>query len=74
MASTAGINIRVTASRGASRIRYSTRGRYISLPTNGLSDDLARQPIQPTSSAAAFWESVVGIVLADIEANAAPPA
>ena len=58
------MSITVTASRGASRITFSTQGRYISLPVNGISEQLARQPIQPTSSPLAFWQSVLATVTA----------
>jgi hypothetical protein len=69
MASRAQLSIRVTSARGSSRIQYSTNGRYVSLPTNGIGDVLAQQPIQPTSSAQAFWASVLAIVTADIAAG-----
>jgi hypothetical protein len=69
MANQAKLTIRVTSQRGSSGISYSTSGRYISLPTNGLSDNLLKQPIQPTASIQAFWASVIAIVAADI----APP-
>jgi hypothetical protein len=68
MASQAKLTIRVGSQRGASSVQYSTAGRYISLSTNGLTDQLSRQPIQPTSSAKAFWLSVLAIVTADINA------
>lgn len=58
------MSITVTASRGASRITFSTQGRYISLPVNGISEQLARQPIQPTTSPLAFWQSVLAVVTA----------
>lgn len=64
MANRAGMSITVTASRGASRITFSTQGRYISLPVNGISEQLARQPIQPTTSPLAFWQSVLAVVTA----------
>jgi len=69
MASQATLTIRVQSQRGSSRISYSSKGRYISLATNGLSDDLPKQAIQPTASVKAFWESVLAIVVADIEAQ-----
>lgn len=69
MASQAKLVITVASSRGASTIRYSTKGKYISLTTAGISGDLTRQPIQPTASAAAFWESVLPLVQAAIEAG-----
>lgn len=72
MANQASITIRVSASRGASRVQYSTKGRYISFPVNGLTEDLARQAIQPTSSAVAFWTSVLNLVLTEIQNPNAP--
>jgi hypothetical protein len=68
MANQAKLTIRVTSSRGASNIAYSTTGRYISLPTNGITDTMPRQPIQPTSSAKAFWLSVLAVVTAEVNA------
>jgi hypothetical protein len=72
MAAQAKLTIRVQSSRGASKISYSTSGRYVSLPTNILGNQLTRQPIQPTSSDKAFWESVIAIVNADIIASPLP--
>jgi len=53
-------------------VQYSTKGRYISFPVNGLTEDLARQAIQPTSSAVAFWTSVLNLVLTEIQNPNAP--
>jgi hypothetical protein len=69
MASQARIVITVTSQRAASRITYSTKGKYISLSTNGLSNVLARQPVFTTVSAQEFWEAVLPLVLADITAG-----
>lgn len=71
MATSAALRIRVTSSRGASRIDYSTKGRYVSLPVNGIADVLARQPILPTSSAPVFWQAVLALVTNDLAANEA---
>lgn len=68
MASKAEIVIRVTSSRGASTVSYSTKGRYVSFTTAGLRDELMKQPILPTSSLPAFWLAVLAIVQADIVA------
>lgn len=68
MASKAEIVIRVTSSRGASTVSYTTKGRYVSFTAAGLTDQLQKQPIQPTSSLSAFWLSVLAIVQADIAA------
>lgn len=64
------MSITVTSSRGASHVTFSTQGRYISLPVNGIRADLPRQPIQPTSSSLAFWQSVLAIVVAELPAVA----
>lgn len=68
MATKAKIVIDVTSSRGAATIRYSTKGRYVSFTTAGLTDQLLKQPIQPTTSLEAFWLSVLAIVQDDITA------
>lgn len=68
MATKAEIVIRVTSARGSSTISYTTKGRYVSFTTSGLTDQLLKQPIQPTTSLAAFWLSVLAIVQADITA------
>lgn len=69
MAAESKITIRVRSSRGASTVSYTTNGRYVSFTTAGYQRQLLGQPIQPTSSLKAFWSSVLGIVLADVEAN-----
>lgn len=66
MANQAKLTVRVTSQRGSSGVSFSTAGRYISLPTNGISETLSKQPIQPTASAKAFWLSVLAIVTAEI--------
>lgn len=68
MASRAEIVIRVTSSRGASTVSYTTKGRYVSFTTSGLTDQLLKQPIQPTTSLPVFWLSVLALVQADITA------
>jgi hypothetical protein len=70
MANQAKMTIRVTSQRGSSGLAISTAGRYINLPTNGVSLDQPRQPIQPTSSLKAFWQSV--LVLVTDAVNALP--
>ncbi|HEV2225138.1 MAG TPA: hypothetical protein VGR84_19250 [Candidatus Acidoferrales bacterium] len=69
MASTSKIVISVQAARGSTRVSYSTKGRYVSFITNGYQRQLLQQSLQPTSSLSAYWQSVIGLVLADIEAN-----
>jgi hypothetical protein len=66
MANQAQLIIRVRSSRGASTVQYSTKGRYVSLVTNTLTNQLVQQPIQPTSTPQAFWGSILDIVEFDI--------
>lgn len=68
MAQTARLTVRVGANRGSSNIAISTSGRYVNLATNAINENLPRQPLQPTSSAKAFWTSVLTIVQAQIAA------
>lgn len=68
MAQTARLTVRVGANRGSSNIGISTSGRYVNLQTNAINENLPRQPLQPTSSAKAFWTSVLTIVQAQIAA------
>jgi hypothetical protein len=62
------MTVSVGASRGASSVRISTSGRYVSLATNAINLQLPRQPLQPSTSAKAFWTSVLTIVQANIAA------
>lgn len=68
MANQAKLTVRVTSQRGSSGVSFATSGRYINLPTNGISADLVQQAVQPTASAKAFWLSVLAIVTAQITA------
>lgn len=69
MASKSEITIRVYSSRGASKVQYTSKGRYISFQTAGYNSTLNQQPIQTTSSLKAFWLGVLAQVQADITAN-----
>ena len=66
MASKAELVIRVQSRRGSSVVQFTSKGRYVNLPTNGYNFYLPAQPIQPTSAAKAFWTSVLAIVQAEI--------
>lgn len=68
MAATSKLVISVDSSRGASTITYSSKGRYVSFPTNGLAETLTGQPIMPTTSLEAFWTAVLAIVQTSITA------
>ncbi len=69
MATKAEIVIRVTSSRGASTVSYTSKGRYVSFTTAGYQRQLLGQPIQSTASLSAFWLGILAIVQADITAN-----
>lgn len=73
MASSAKIVITVGSTRGASSVRISSKGRYISTPVNGYQRELLGQPIQPTSSQSAFWLSVLALVQANLTNSPTPP-
>lgn len=66
MSTKAELTITVTSSRGASNIRISGKGRYVSLQTNGLSIYAPRQAIQPTASLGTFWRSVIALAQAEL--------
>lgn len=66
MASQAKMTIRVSSARGSSTINFSTNGRYVSLTTGGITQQLLAQPVQPTASAKVFWESVLAAVQAQL--------
>lgn len=66
MANQAKMTIRVTAARGSSTVQFSTTGRYVSLTTAGITEQLLQQPIQPSTSNKAFWLSVLALVQAEL--------
>jgi hypothetical protein len=59
----------VYASRGGSRVSYTSSGRYISFTTAGYLKDLVNQPIQPTKDLKTFWTAVMSAVQEDITAT-----
>jgi hypothetical protein len=69
MAAESKITIRVSSSRGATTVRYSTTGRYQRLATNGINNVLMNQGQQPTTSSLIFWESILPLVLADLTSH-----
>lgn len=66
MAAESKITIRVSSSRGATTVRYSTTGRYQRLQTNGLNNVLMSLPQQPTTNSRVFWEAILPLVQSDI--------
>jgi len=69
MATGSKITIRVSSTRGATTINFSTTGRYVSFPTGGLNQSLTKQPILPTASLDDFWLTVLTAVQAAITAD-----
>lgn len=72
MATQAKITVRVTSSRGASTVAFSSAGTYVSTPENGYSVSLPGQPILPTTDQKTFWTAVLAIVQAQITASPSP--
>lgn len=72
MATLAKITLRVTSTRGASTVSYSSSGTYVSTPVNGYSVTLTDQAILPTTDDKTFWTAVLAIVQANIAANPSP--
>lgn len=64
-----GLRIRVSTTRGGNTIAYSTTGVYRSLTVNDVRNpDVITHPLTGAGSKA-FWEAVLGAVLADITAG-----
>jgi hypothetical protein len=73
VASRATLSIRVTSTRGASTVQYSTKGKYVSLITAGYNRLLRKQPLFTSTNANDFWLAVLGVVTADQTDNPSPP-
>jgi len=69
MANTAKLTVTVRSARGSSNITVSTNGRYVSMPANTIGYTLSGQPVQPSSSAEAFWASVLAAVSSTIASH-----
>lgn len=72
MASMAKITVRVTSSRGASVVQFTSAGQYVSTPENGYNVTLTGQPLLPTTDQKTFWTAVLTAVQANITANPSP--
>lgn len=59
MATTAKLTIFVTSTRGASKVRVGTVGKYVSTPVNDIELTLAGQPLFSTASSKVFWQAVM---------------
>lgn len=68
MADLAKLTIRVTSNRGSSNVMIASSGRYVRLVTGGINLQALGEPVQPSTSAKAFWLSVLTIVQAQITA------
>ena len=72
MATQAKITVRVTSTRGASTVSYSSTGAYVSTPVNGYSVTLTDQAIMPTTDEKTFWLAVLAVVQAQITESPSP--
>lgn len=68
MATTARMDVRVTSTRGASKVVISTYGKYVSTPVNTVEITAAGQPLITTATNKAFWQQVLGIVTTQVNA------
>lgn len=68
MATTAKLTLFVTSTRGASRVRIGTTGKYVSTPVNDIELNLPGQPLLSTSTSKAFWLQVLAIATTNISA------
>lgn len=66
MAAPSKFTIRVRSARTSSDISVSTTGTYNGLAVNTITFDLPLSPVQPTTSAKAFWLSVLAAVQAEL--------
>lgn len=69
MATRARMTLTVTSTRGATQLTITSIGRYVSTDMNKYSIYLPSEPIQPTSSQAAFWLSILAIAQSYITDN-----
>lgn len=63
------LTIRITENRGSMTLSYSTTGKVAGLFTNGITDIIQKAPLPPKTGSKAYWENVLGQVLADITAG-----
>ncbi len=68
MATTAKMTLFVTSTRGASRVRIGTTGKYVSTPVNDVELDLRGQPLLSTASSKVFWQAVLAIATTNVNA------
>lgn len=66
MATRSRLVITVTSTRGSSNIQVSSKGRYISMDTNGIDTYLTGQPIFGTLSETAYWTAVLAAVASSV--------
>jgi len=66
MATPSKLTIRVRSARTSSDVSVTTAGTYNGLAVNTVTFDLQNQPVQPTTSAKAFWLAVLAAVQAEL--------
>lgn len=59
MATTARMDLRVTSTRGASKLVISTYGRYVSEPVNTIEITQGALPLYSAATDKAFWLAIL---------------
>lgn len=62
------MTLTVTSTRGASRVKIATSGKYVSTAVNDVEFNLPGQPLLSTASSKIFWEAVLAIATANVAA------
>lgn len=73
MSAPAKITLRVRSNRTGTTIQITTTGRYKGLTTAGYNRTLTGLPLQPNSTANAFWLGVIAAAQANLTAEPTPP-
>lgn len=68
MATTARMDIRVTSTRGASKVVISSYGKYVSTPVNTVEITAPGQPLFTTATSKAFWQAVLAVATTQVNA------
>lgn len=73
MSAPAKITIRVRSNRTQTTMAITTTGQYKGLRTAGYNRTVTGLPLQPNSSADAFWLSVIAAAQANLTSDPTPP-
>jgi hypothetical protein len=62
------MSLYVTSTRGKSRVRIATKGKYVSTSVNDLELDLTGQPLIQFTTTKQFWQAVLTIATTNVNA------